>query len=260
MFADLETIANDVNESSLSALLNEEILAIHVPKYVCRHACEAMVSRFNAEDFSYYQHENNTVGHLGLSAYDIESDKQKLAYYYTHVDTAERQRQKIFCDYQDPLIRFKQRVRSIHPYGIRRENFHGMPMFAGMLRRIAIGSCVMVHQDNVSWVSQTQKAKSMISQFALNIYLQANGRGGELMIWRDKYSQANFNQLTNDAYCFPFNDYREPDLVIKPETGDLILFNANFCHAVNHVKDEDRIALSAFIGWYGKEKPLTYWS
>lgn len=260
MLTETQLVANKLNDETLTALLDEELLAIHIPKYICQSACETFVERFTAADFSYYEHENNTVGHLGLSAYDIDSDAEKLDFYYANVDVAENQRQEIFRAYHDPLERFKREIAVLYPPGIYRENFHGKPMFAGMLRRIVAGSCVMVHQDNIAWISNTDKAQAIQSQFAFNVYLQANARGGELLLWHDKYSESEFNQLSNNTYCFPFHSYRKPDVVIKPQTGDLVFFNAHYCHAVNHVQDEDRIALSAFFGCYGKDKPLTYWS
>ncbi len=51
-------------------------------------------------------------------------------------------------------------------------------------------------------------------------------------------------------------------LVIKPETGDLIIFNPRNLHAIQPSEsgDEERITISSFLAYCGDKKPLKFWS
>ena len=51
-----------------------------------------------------------------------------------------------------------------------------------------------------------------------------------------------------------------PCLIIRPEPGDLILFNSRRMHAVTPGNDQPRLSLSCFVGYRGVAEPLTYWS
>ena len=51
-----------------------------------------------------------------------------------------------------------------------------------------------------------------------------------------------------------------PYVTHKPEQGELLLFNARKLHAVKPVYGSPRLSISCFIGYYGSDKPLTYWS
>ena len=50
------------------------------------------------------------------------------------------------------------------------------------------------------------------------------------------------------------------DVVLTPETGDLIIFNSRNLHAVRPAAGGPRVTLSCFLGYRGATEPLTYWS
>jgi len=48
--------------------------------------------------------------------------------------------------------------------------------------------------------------------------------------------------------------------VLHPDAGDLIIFSSRMLHAVTPSQDSYRIGMAAFIGCYGPDRPLSYWS
>jgi predicted 2-oxoglutarate/Fe(II)-dependent dioxygenase YbiX len=52
----------------------------------------------------------------------------------------------------------------------------------------------------------------------------------------------------------------EPDLVVRPDPGDLLMFNSRKMHAVSPGTGHNRLAVSCFVGYRGDNLPLTFWS
>jgi hypothetical protein len=50
-----------------------------------------------------------------------------------------------------------------------------------------------------------------------------------------------------------------PPLQVRPEAGDLILFNARKPHAIRRFSSGDRISVQSFIG-HGQDRPLLLWN
>ena len=253
-------IPSELNTSSITDLLNQRTSAIHVKNYFSPTVCEEVVQRINAHDFNFYEYRKNYVGHIGLSSYDIECSDAKFKHYYDNVEKTRTLYQEMFDPHVPFIDTFVTDLSQHYKAGVQREQFHEREMSAGMIRNIQAGSCVMIHQDNASWNLTCEKAKNLVRQFAVNIYLKAPSSGGELLLWHVQMSHQDFHSKSNGEYCFPIDTFRSPDSTLQPKQGDLIIFDANQCHAVNYVGDSDRIAVSAFLGFYGHHQPLTYWS
>ena len=52
----------------------------------------------------------------------------------------------------------------------------------------------------------------------------------------------------------------DPAVVIRPDVGDLVLFDARKPHAVKRNKKGRRVTASCFVGYYGADKPLSTFS
>jgi hypothetical protein len=79
-------------------------------------------------------------------------------------------------------------------------------------------------------------------------------------MWHKNMSLSEFDEKRNGDYGININSLPPPDVVLKPNVGDLLIFDAHKIHAVASPKDQSRLALSFFIAYRGANEPLTYWS
>jgi len=84
--------------------------------------------------------------------------------------------------------------------------------------------------------------------------------GGELQIWSNEIDPYKFDSLRGESYGIDPAILGEPDLVLRPSPGDIIIFNSRKMHAVAPGRYNSRVSLSCFIGYRGEHSPLTYWS
>jgi hypothetical protein len=100
-------------------------------------------------------------------------------------------------------------------------------------------------------------------QLAINTYLSMTA-GGELLLWNlvpddDLYEAARYE--FGPTYAIRSQLLPAPDLVIRPATSDLVIFNANKIHAVLPVVgDGARVTVSAFAGFFSLHEPLQIFS
>jgi hypothetical protein len=65
----------------------------------------------------------------------------------------------------------------------------------------------------------------------------------------------------NTERLYYFADLPQPDLVIRPEPGDFVIFNAAKIHRVRPVLgDGARVTVSAFAGFFSLNEPLELFS
>jgi hypothetical protein len=123
------------------------------------------------------------------------------------------------------------------------------------------GTPLLAHHDMFGrHAPNTPETDSLISQFGVNIYANVPEVGGELAIWLDEISDEEFLLRRGGQYGMSIEALGEPDMTVKPENGDLILFNARKLHAVLAGSGTERLTISAFFGYRGDSSPLTVWS
>ncbi|WP_340614752.1 hypothetical protein [Xenorhabdus thailandensis] len=69
-----------------------------------------------------------------------------------------------------------------------------------------------------------------------------------------------FDAMRGDSYGIEPSLLGEPALEIRPDVGDLLIFNSRCMHSVTAGVDDLRLSLSCFIGYRGTENPLSFWS
>ncbi len=135
-------------------------------------------------------------------------------------------------------------------------------MFVGLLRVLDEGAPIHPHQDVLRRDAKTAiNAYSLKTQLAANIYLNMPQEGGELQLWEHGCSDEEYkNLLTPGEYYVERSKLVAPFLTIKPEVGELVLFNPTRYHAVTPGKGTKRVSVSCFVGYRGEYCPLTLWS
>ena len=136
-------------------------------------------------------------------------------------------------------------------------------MFVGLARVFTSTAEALPHQDVLRWDAPLEctSAQSLLTQLAANIYVQPSEGGGDLELWSSSLDRDEYERLKLPGSYGLDRAKLPPSAVrVKPEAGDLILFNANKTHAVRPVTSGIRVTVSCFIGVRSLTLPLSMWS
>jgi hypothetical protein len=163
--------------------------------------------------------------------------------------------------YPCPIDTLRCVFDEIWPSGCALQTLFGKKMFVGLSRCMKPGVPLLAHHDMFArHAPNTPEAHSLLSQFAINVYVDVPEIGGELAVWMDEISDEEFLEVRGQDYGIPLEKLNYPDFTVKPEVGDLILFNARKLHAVLPGAGCDRLTISGFLGYRGSDQALTVWS
>ena len=260
--------SEQLKHEDLLALCQGKILAIRIPNYypveLSQVACQKLL---NHPQFCYYEKEPKNVRRWGMSFYEtvdtfetvnIQETKHR---YYAQVNSTIRELRELFQPYYSPMDRFRLELQEAWAMGANMMNIDGFPMFVGMARSFENGAGALPHQDDIRWYAPDYPVvQTLKTQLTANIYLQVPPQGGELEIWQKQCSKQEYEELRlPECYFLDRNQLPQSSLFMKPQVGDLILFDSTRIHTV-HFSQEPRINISCFIGYSGQEQPLTYWN
>lgn len=138
--------------------------------------------------------------------------------------------------------------------------------FAGLVRMVQGGSEIYPHQDDLTadlpghpFVEQIQAPGG--GQLAGNVYLQVPPSGGDLVIWDLHLSEAEMEarKIEQSDYGVDPKTLPSPTVVIRPNAGDMILFDSTRMHAVTKPSEGLRVSFSFFVG-AAADGTIHYWS
>lgn len=201
------------------------------------------------------------VGRIGMSFFETGENPDIVRHYF---DTAILNIEKLrtaCAPYQCPMDIFRCVIDEIWPAGGNLQTLSGQKMFAGLSRNMRPTTPLLAHHDIFSRLApHAVESNSLLTQLAVNVYIDVPEIGGELIMWRDEISDKEFLKRRGSKYGMDLDLLGEPDITIKPKVGELILFNARKLHAVKAGEGSDRLTVSCFLGYRGEGHPLTIWS
>ena len=255
----------DVDELTFVAedimrLCGGEVLALRMRNFVP----SAVIER--AREHLFQHPDRGSLGHaaeftrLGIAFSEVRSEKLRNAYHRDALINIRRIR-RLFGELASPIDRFRVMLDDAWPAGAHLLSIDDRKCFVGVCRYQEPGVDLAPHIDDLHWTMPEQVAWRLEYQLSANMYLQVPSTGGELEIWRIKPDSHRYAALQGGrSYGVRRDQVPFPDLVIKPEVGDLVIINPRFIHAVRPATEVDRITLSAFIGVKSWSEPLIFWS
>ena len=260
----LVVIRDEILPEDIYLLANKSIGAIRIPQYypadLCKKITNNIIEKKKAGVFIKAPH----VQRIGMPHYDIIDVKSFEKYHEIALENIQALRE-IYQPYISPIDKLRLELEERWPAGANLETLYGKKCFVGLCRIIEAitGSALEPHIDRLSRDSRdSYAANSLIGQMAANIYVATPDSGGELEIWMQEPSLEEYESELNKTESYHVNraSIGEPDVVIKPEIGDLILFNSRCFHAVKESTGGIRSSIAAFIGYRGVNNALSYWS
>jgi 2OG-Fe(II) oxygenase superfamily len=207
-----------------------------------------------AKGLSYYETRYDSAAGWGMSP----NENSKRAYYVlaTHSQAITRM---LFSPYRSPLDRFRDELNERWAPGVAPMNLGDGDMFSGLLRMLT--DEVLAHEDKLERDHGFLPERlGYLAQFAVNAYLQTPEEGGELKLWDLSLSDEQYDRMRGASYGIEHHKLGPPDACIKPEPGDLIVFNSRKLHGIGKSVGGSRISMSSFMAYCGMNRPLYFWS
>jgi len=216
-------------------------------------------------EFTHYRMaEDVAVKKIGFTIFETENKPEFLSHYFQHALTyAERIRQ-LCHPYQNPMDTLHILLDEHWPAGANLESCSHGKMTPSIIRMLEadFAEGLPAHQDVLTRdMPAESKFNQIQAQAAANIYLSVPKEGGELLVWDKNPDFNEYLALKEARHDFiDTSKLQQEPFAMKPQEGELIIFRSDHIHAVSSAKNVNRIAQSCFIGYYGDERPLTYWA
>jgi Rps23 Pro-64 3,4-dihydroxylase Tpa1-like proline 4-hydroxylase len=253
-------VVEKLDETGLQRLALEDVLAIHVKNFISRELVDCIAQKILTSGFERYINAPS-IGRIGMAFYETESQPELVeTYFKTALENINDLRQRC-TPYASPIDTLRCTLDEVWPAGANLETLYGRKMFIGLSRVVEPEVHFLAHHDIFAKdAPDAFRAHSLQSQFACNVYLDMPLKGGELQIWEKELTPQEFDDIRGNSYGVDPSFLGNPSLQIKPDPGDLIIFNSRKMHAVAPGVKTPRLSLSSFIGYRGQHQPLTYWS
>ncbi len=250
----------ELTSNDLFDLCSNKIQAIQIKDYYPKEICKKVSERILLGERGYYINAPS-IGRIGMAYFEASGDNALIQKYYRDAIENINSIRRIFSPHYSPLDKFRLELQERWLHGCNIENIDKKRMFVGLCRVVDENIDFLPHQDIFSRdVNDNKIANNLLSQLSVNIYLQMAPKGGELEMWDLLMTTEEYDRIRQGNYGLPREVMGNAHLTVKPETGDLILFNAKKFHAVRQSIGGKRISISCFVGYRGINKPLTVWS
>lgn len=236
--------------SGRKAVIAGDVIAVRCPGYYSPPLAEEISKRLVRHPrFSHYEKAPG-IGKVGFPYYDTAGDHEFEAKYWANALEWIRTVRAAFWPYLSPIDRLRLDLDEQWSQGARLlRDAINRPAFAGLSRVFEDGGEALPHLDRLEWDAAIGRFKaSPAAQVAMNVYMKIPARGGELAIWRVKPDRRRYEELRiPGSYGLRRELLGEPDAVIEPQPGELILFDAQNVHAVYKSSGGPRVTVSFFV-------------
>ena len=259
MFQSLSSLS-ELNHEHILNVVNGQSFGIHIKNFCPIETVE------HAKDVL-YQHQSQTMldastpyVRIGKGLIEIKNETDRAHYHEVALDNIRLIRNS-FKPYASPIDQLRLLLDEVWPTGAKLLQVNGKKCFVGICRFQRAGMDLIPHTDKLERNTPSHDQSELLKQLSVNIYLEIPEHGGELEMWDIEPSEEEYQQLQGDRkYGLDRETLPPPATSIKPQPGDLILLNPRLIHAVRPSSDSVRVALSAFVGYFGENQPLAYWS
>lgn len=255
-------VAQELSTETLLQLASRKIGAIHVkgfyPREIAEKAAELAIG--HPKLGHYHKEYTSSVGRICTPHIDAEWDPQAAKKYHNEAIENVHDLRRMFAPYATPADMIRLLLQEYWPGGANIQRLHGRTCFVGAIRVFKPSSSKFYpHNDTIIEESNAPEIAGIVEQLVANMYMRTPSRGGDLQLWLRDPSEEETAKIRDVEGLLPEN-VEPPALVLHPDAGDLIIFSSRMLHAVTPSEDGYRIGMAAFIGCYGPDKPLSYWS
>ncbi|MFI5343648.1 MAG: hypothetical protein ACHQUC_05440 [Chlamydiales bacterium] len=257
--------ADEISSQDIVDLATNKIGFLRIPHYVSQELSKGFCKKF----FQHYRiqdYENapgvGKASNLGMALFECTGNaaEKKRAEYYEQAARSMHAIRQLFNPHLSPLDKLRLEMECKWKHGASLLNLGEGRMFSGLIR--CLNSDVLAHEDKLERDIPIPVGKiNYLSQIALNFYLEMPEIGGEVRRWHYSLEDESYDTLRGASYGIVPERLDDRYDEVKPQQGDLILFNPRFLHSIKASKGlGNRITLSSFILYGGHDQPLQFWS
>lgn len=249
------TIVNELNKESLIGLISGEIGAIvlnHVlTEQQSGRACEVLRALTTTTTYTW----KDDLRVLGVSIGEAHESATKLEQYLAGADETMRTVRHVVFDGFTPVDRISQQLLRVWEPGLRLAARNGRPFLQQILRRWLQGGGAHPHLDQSN--TPLLAPFGLTKRIGLNVYLDMPSAGGAIEFWNREFSDAEYARSKRPDYGLDRQLLGAPDLTIRPQVGQAILFDASRPHAVEALAGVgERITNASFFSYSRIDEPL----
>lgn len=252
-----------VTRNHVLQLIHEDVVALRVKDFFHADACEKITDNLlNSPLYGKYANAPQ-IGRVGKAFFETIESKGSLMNYFSQSTEWLRVMREACEPFQIPIDKLRLQLDECWDGGANLARLNGCPMYAGLIRVFEPNAFAEPHQDHLDWDASIHEIYGdaiYSKQIAANVYLHMPQSGGELVIWPHSLSRIEYEaRRIPGSYGVDISGFSDP-LVIKPEVGELILFNARNTHRVDAPTAGKRVTASVFVGYRGDHQHLSLWS
>lgn len=245
----------------MRSVFSGESLAIVVENYLPDSLCSEVATRLlNAPALAAYEVDPQIL-RSSMTLFETQGNQHAIRDYLNGANARMNETRESFGELASPFDRIRCVLGEIWPPGAGLLRVAGRPSFFGLTRVLKPSGAIEPHQDVLHRDLPDHPEVRMVSQLAMNLYVQPAHAGGELELW--DWRPSDMDVLLHgpaQSYGFARESLPGDPLVIAPKTGMLVLFDASKVHAVRKTVEGVRVAMSGFVGYRGEDAPLAMWS
>ena len=255
-------VARELNTQTLLQLATRKIGAIHVPGFyptaIAEKAAELAID--HPKLGHYKKKYTSSVGRICMPHIDSEWNESAAQKYHSDAIENIHDLRTMFAPYATPADQIRLLLQEYWPAGANIQHLYGRACFVGAIRVFKPSTSKFYpHHDRIDEESNAPELTGMVEQLVANMYLRTPKEGGDLQLWLRDPSEEEKVQIRDVEGLLP-ESVEDPELVLHPNAGDLIMFSSRMLHAVTPSQNSYRIGMAAFIACYGPDRPLGYWS
>jgi hypothetical protein len=254
----------------LNKLIADEICVLVIKKYTSEEVSEKIRVFIRKQcETKPYIHDVKKNGKVTQEYYGVDrigtpfnliysgsNDPDTKEQYYLNAVPAIRRLRDACSPLISPIDRLRVELDEIWEGGANVATFEGKKMFVGIIR-LMHSELSQASEKNPHYDSLPSKYQQLDKQFAANIFVDVPNIGGEIEIW--DVPEVGSSMLDGSIKCSLSRNKLSTPLVIKVESGDLVIFNSRRPHSVRSFPYGIRVSVQCFIG-YMKNEGLLFWN
>lgn len=246
-----------LTKSSLLDLANGDVPAIVVPDFLSEEERRRSLAAFGRAVHCHYAHIGATLKRAGVAQSEFFRKDQGEALYFEKAADFARTNPELDAD----RVRLLEKVLdALQTTGLMAKVLRGRdgePFSAGVYR---LATALRLHSDWVPRDAVGWTNDDISAQLAINVHLARCSEGGDLVLYDRAWEMQHERWKRTDGYGYDAGVVADLEpVIIRPQPGDLIVFNCKNFHEVRPTHGGERVTFGVHLGMRSDES-VVCWS